>query len=108
MQGLQQVWTAALWWWGSTLTGKDVTVYVAPLAIVFVVWPLAIIAALFFTLLWWGLPPYYLQVPPTVPSFYVTLFRRDIVKWFLVAEVLRGQFPSSSFPIVFRPLGPPC
>lgn len=29
------------------------------------------------------------QKPPTVPNFYATLFRRDIVRWFLVAEILR-------------------
>lgn len=32
---------------------------------------------------------YYLQRPPTVPNFYATLFRRDIVRWFLIAEILR-------------------
>ena len=44
VQGLQQVWTAALWWWGSTFIGKDSADYVAPLAIVFVVWPLALLS----------------------------------------------------------------
>ncbi|KAL7417332.1 putative alpha-glucan synthase [Mrakia frigida] len=89
VQGLQQCWTAALWWWGSTFIGKDSTDYVAPLAIVCIVWPLAIMSLFFFLFLWWGLPQYYLQAPPTVPNFYATLFRRNIVVWFLIAEVLR-------------------
>ena len=40
-------------------------------------------------MLWGGLPQYYRQAPPTVPGFYGTLFRKNIVIWFLIAEVLR-------------------
>lgn len=42
-------------------------------------------------------PQYYLQAPPTVPNFYATLFRRNIVKWFLVAEVLRDFWLSTPY-----------
>ncbi|CED84111.1 alpha--glucan synthase [Phaffia rhodozyma] len=89
IQGLQQCWTAALWWWGSLLVNNDPTKYIAPRAVLYVVWPLALISMVFFVTTWWGLPQYYLQKPPTVPNFYATLFRRHIVQWFLVAEILR-------------------
>lgn len=96
VQGLQQCWAAILWWWGSLLINNDPEKYIAPRAILAVVWPLAIVSFLFFFALWYGLPQYYLQRPPTVPNFYATLFRRDIVRWFLVAEILRG----TSLPIL--------
>lgn len=92
VQGLQQCWAAILWWWGSLLINNDPETYIAPRAILAVVWPLSIVSFLFFFALWFGLPQYYLQRPPTVPNFYATLFRRDIVRWFLVAEILRGRF----------------
>jgi len=91
VQGLQQCWAAVLWWWGSLLINNDPEKYIAPRAILAVVWPLSLVSFLFFFALWFGLPQYYLQRPPTVPNFYATLFRRDIVRWFLVAEILRGR-----------------
>ncbi|KAL7416221.1 putative alpha-1,3-glucan synthase [Mrakia frigida] len=97
VQGLQQCWTAVLWWWGSTFIGTDSSEYVAPLAILFIVWPLAVISLFFFLFMWWGLPQYYLQAPPTVPNFYATLFRRNVVKWFLIAEVLRDFWLSPPY-----------
>ena len=60
--------------WGSTFIGKDSAEYVAPLAIVCIVWPLAIMSLFFFVFLWWGLPQYYLQVSPIIE-------RRSVGRW---------------------------
>lgn len=87
VQGTQQVWIAALWYWGFYLNNaSDRT---PPWWIVTILWPLAIVCVVFAACMFWGLPEYYLQVPPKVPNFYKTLFRRKLVVWFLFSEVLR-------------------
>lgn len=80
VQGLQQLWTTALWYWGNKLSGNAPGVH-QPWWIVLIVWPLAVLCLLFFVCLKWGLPDYYKQVPPAVPNFYRTLFRRKLVIW---------------------------
>ena len=62
VQGLQQIWVSALWFWGYTLNGTDPKTYVTPRAIMYVVWPMAVISLLFAYLLFFGLPDYYRQV----------------------------------------------
>lgn len=47
-----------------------------------------------FPLLITFLPEYYRQVPPKVPNFIRTLFRRKIVVWFLASEILRDYWLS--------------
>lgn len=53
---------SALWYWGYTLNGIDPTRYVVPRAIMYVVWPLAVISLGFAYLMFWGVPDYYRQV----------------------------------------------
>ena len=65
VQGLQQIWVSALWYWGYTLNGTDPNAYVTPRAIMYVVWPLAVVSLLFAYLLFFGLPDYYRQVSCT-------------------------------------------
>ena len=48
-----------------------------------IVWPLAIMCILFYFCLAYGLPEYYKQVPPAVPNFFRTLFRRKLVIWYV-------------------------
>jgi alpha-1,3-glucan synthase len=62
VQGLQQVWVSALWYWGSTLAGKDPKTYVTPVYIIYAVWPLAVMSITFAYLMFFGLPDYYRQV----------------------------------------------
>ena len=55
VQGSQQIWVAALWYWGdqlNTVLPGEFT----PKWIVFVVWPLSAMSFLFMVLLWLGLP----------------------------------------------------
>jgi alpha-1,3-glucan synthase len=55
VQGSQQIWVAALWYWGYTLNGAPVD-YLPPWYIVLVLWPLAIMSFVFTYLMLYGLP----------------------------------------------------
>lgn len=96
VQGSQQIWVAALWYWGSTLNSAQPG-KVSPWWIVLIVWPLSILSFLFVYLMLYGLPDYYRQTPPKVPNFLKTLFRRKLVLWFLVSEVLRDYWLSGPY-----------
>ena len=55
VQGSQQIWVAALWYWGFQLQdAKDDNL--APWWIVLIVWPLSVISFLFSYLMLYGLP----------------------------------------------------
>lgn len=88
---------SALWYWGWTLNGQDPDDFVAPRAIIFITWPLAAISITFAALMFWGLPEYYHQIPPYVPNFFKTLFRRKLVIWFLIAGILRDYWLSGPY-----------
>jgi len=68
-----------------------------PWWIVLILWPLAVMSMAFFWLLLRGLPEYYRQVPPKVPNFIKTLFRRKLVLWFLASEILRDYWLSGPY-----------
>lgn len=55
VQGSQQIWVAALWYWGSELANQAKTT-APPWWIVLILWPLAIISLGFGYCLQWGLP----------------------------------------------------
>ncbi|KZT09456.1 glycosyltransferase family 5 protein [Laetiporus sulphureus 93-53] len=96
VQGSQQLWVAALWYWGYRLDGVS-SGNTLPWWIVLIVWPLAAVSLLFAYLMLYGLPDYYRQTPPKVPHFLKSLFRRKIVLWFLVSEVLRDYWLSGPY-----------
>ncbi|CAL1704520.1 unnamed protein product [Somion occarium] len=96
VQGSQQIWVAALWYWGNSLSGAKDDQF-APWWIVLIVWPLAVISFLFAYLMLYGLPDYYRQTPPKVPNFLKTLFRRKLVLWFLGSEILRDYWLSGPY-----------
>ncbi|OBZ75598.1 Cell wall alpha-1,3-glucan synthase mok13 [Grifola frondosa] len=62
VQGSQQIWVAALWYWGYALDGVAQN-NMAPWWIVLIVWPLALMSLLFAYLMLYGLPDYYRQTP---------------------------------------------
>lgn len=55
VQGSQQIWVAALWYWGYNLNGR-VSNYISPWWIVTIVWPLAFMSFVFAYLMLYGLP----------------------------------------------------
>lgn len=58
---------------------------------------MSLISFAFGYLLLYGLPEYYRQVPPKVPNFLRTLFRRKLVLWFLASEILRDYWLSGPY-----------
>ncbi|KAI0322220.1 glycoside hydrolase family 13 and glycosyltransferase family 5 domain-containing protein [Amylostereum chailletii] len=96
VQGSQQIWVAALWYWGNQLNGVGQDNQ-APWWIVLIVWPLSAMSFLFAYLMLYGLPEYYRQTPPKVPNFVKTLFRRKLVLWFLASEILRDYWLSGPY-----------
>ncbi|OCH94959.1 glycoside hydrolase family 13 and glycosyltransferase family 5 domain-containing protein [Obba rivulosa] len=96
VQGSQQIWVAALWYWGNSLSGVKPD-NMGPWWIVLIVWPLAVMSFLFSYLMLYGLPDYYRQTPPKVPNFLRTLFRRKLVLWFLGSEILRDYWLSGPY-----------
>lgn len=96
VQGSQQIWVAALWYWGHELNTVS-EASAAPWWILLIVWPLSAISLLFCYLMVYGLPDYYRQTPPKVPGFLKTLFRRKLVLWFLASELLRDYWLSGPY-----------
>jgi len=96
VQGSQQIWVTALWYWGFRLNGATPDSK-TPWWIVLILWPLAIMSFVFMVCIFKGLPEYYRQVPPKVPNFIRTLFRRKLVVWFLASEILRDYWLSGPY-----------
>ncbi|KUI66955.1 Cell wall alpha-1,3-glucan synthase mok13 [Cytospora mali] len=101
IQGTQQIYIAALWFWGSyaskiqnqggkliTSSSRTVTCVTVPIA--FFLW--AICGVLFV-----GLPDAYRSKPGYVSAFYRSLVRRKIVVWFLVVAVIQNYFLSAPY-----------
>ncbi|KAJ4474841.1 modular protein with glycoside hydrolase family 13 and glycosyltransferase family 5 domains [Lentinula aciculospora] len=96
VQGSQQIWVAALWYWGYTLNNESAS-YIPPWWLTVIVWTLSFMSFLFGFMLYHGLPEYYRQTPPKVSHFLTTLFRRKLVIWFLISEVLRDYWLSGPY-----------
>ncbi|KIK62206.1 glycosyltransferase family 5 protein [Collybiopsis luxurians FD-317 M1] len=96
VQGSQQVWVAALWYWGYTLNNQSPS-YVAPWWLAAIVWPLSVMSFMLAFVLFRGLPEYYRQSPPKVSHFLTTLFRRKLVIWFFISEILRDYWLSGPY-----------
>ncbi|KAI9835518.1 MAG: hypothetical protein M1819_001969 [Sarea resinae] len=102
IQGTQQLYVAALWFWGSALTKLTesglVQSVVAPHDVIAAVTiPLAFFCWAVGILLYLGLPKYYRQAPGLVPSFYRSLFRRKIIIWFFITVFIQNYFLSAPF-----------
>ncbi|KAG0152207.1 hypothetical protein CROQUDRAFT_85940 [Cronartium quercuum f. sp. fusiforme G11] len=99
VQGTQQVWVAALWYWGFKLQGTDPSdaksvpsawINIATMTLGAICFAIAYV-------LYVGLPNYYRNEPGRVPNFVKTLFRRKLVLWYLAAEILRDYWLSGPY-----------
>ena len=102
IQGTQQLYNVALWFWGSTLTrsgdeaasiNKTATGWVTAaitIPIAFGLWGLGWV-------LYVGLPAHYRESPGKIPTFYTSLLRRRTVRWFLVAVLIQNYFLSGPY-----------
>ena len=94
IQGTQQVYICALWFWGSRLSHSSVTDPVSR-TIAPVLFSASSILFLIGIILYTGLPPYYRQTPGKLPSLYSSLFRRKIVIWFFLTVLIQNFFLST-------------
>jgi len=105
IQGTQQLYVVALWYWGSTLSavnsaGQVSTAYTGfadSWRMTAVTTPIAVLLWIMGIVILIGLPDYYRQAPGKVPSFYIALSRRKIVLWTLVTVVVQNYFLSAPY-----------
>lgn len=96
IQGTQQIYVVALWYWGDALAKAQGTVstvanlnsypkIIVPVCIIvaFLMWGVGV-------LLFIGLLNYYRQAPGNIPAFYPSLFRRKII--IVCSLYLDGRF----------------
>ncbi|KAJ5414114.1 hypothetical protein N7509_000741 [Penicillium cosmopolitanum] len=101
IQGLQQIYTVALWYWSSRVTAVEVggisTAALSSWKLTAVVMPIAAVCFIIGVLLALGLPKYYRQAPGKILFFYTSLFRRRIVLWFFFMVIIQNWFLASAF-----------
>ncbi|KAH8602698.1 cell wall alpha-1,3-glucan synthase mok13 [Bisporella sp. PMI_857] len=103
VQGTQQIYISALWYWGSALvklssSGSAVASTTVPNHIITsITLPIAVLMWTVGLMLLLGLPNYYHQAPGTVPSFYKSIFRRKIIIWFFIAVVIQNYWLSAPY-----------
>lgn len=104
IQGTQQIYVVALWYWGSYLnkrTSDGLLTVSDPISstwkITAITLPIAILLWVVGLLMWFGLPNYYRQAPGKMPSFYHSLLRRKIVLWFFVTVIIQNFFLSAPY-----------
>jgi alpha-1,3-glucan synthase len=101
IQGTQQIYIVALWFWGDKVTASTdagnptASVYGTPMTAIGV--PIAVLMWAIGLILFFGLPVFYRQAPGGVPSFYTAVFRRKIIVWFFVAIFLQNYFLSAPY-----------
>jgi alpha-1,3-glucan synthase len=91
IQGTQQVYITALWYWGAHMTSSSTLSH----TMAYILLPLGIVLLLISLLLFLGLPSYYRQTPGNVPSLFASLFRRKIVIWFFITVLIQNFFLST-------------
>ncbi|KAB8236607.1 alpha-1,3-glucan synthase Ags3 [Aspergillus alliaceus] len=96
IQGIQQIYTVALWFWSSRVTAAEVggvsTVALNNWKLTAVVMPIAAVCFIIGVILALGLPKYYRQSPGKILFFYTSLLRRRIVLWFFFMVIVQNWF----------------
>ncbi|KAL6721871.1 Cell wall alpha-1,3-glucan synthase ags1 [Lecanora helva] len=103
IQGTQQIYVVALWYWGAALSKATGTASIVatlnnrpeilvPLCVSITCLMWAICGVLFTSL-----PNYYRQAPGNIPSFYSSLFRRKIIIWFFLVVVIQNYWLSAPY-----------
>ncbi|EPY51942.1 alpha-1,3-glucan synthase Mok11 [Schizosaccharomyces cryophilus OY26] len=100
IQGCQQLWSSALWYWGSYMNSKPnkfgVSEQVHSVRWVYaIVWSISLMMLCFSVLLYKGLPRFYRQIPPKIPAFYRSVLRRRLILWFFFASILQNYWMST-------------
>ena len=102
VSGVAQVYSLALWYWGSLVSDQDTTATVflgnsnIPQSLAVCI-PIAIFLWVIGGVLFVGLPDFYRQTPAKIPGFYISLYRRKIVPWFFVMIILQNYWLSAPY-----------
>lgn len=103
VQGTQQIYISALWYWGAslvTLSAEGVTVsanVASNGAITGITLPLAFLMWGMGVVLFLGLPKFYHSSPGKVPSFYRSIYRRKIIIWFFIYVIIQNYWLSAPY-----------
>lgn len=104
IQGSQQIYVVALWYWGSFLSQQRALGFQATQDSVVGTWkvtaitlPIAVFLWAVYLVMWLGLPSYYRQAPGKMPSFYKSIARRKVVLWFFVTALVQNFFLSAPY-----------
>ncbi|KAJ5645806.1 hypothetical protein N7490_002178 [Penicillium lividum] len=101
IQGIQQLYTVALWFWSSRVTAVEVegitTAALSTWRLTAVMMPIAAACFIIGVLLALGLPQYYRQAPGKILFFYTSIFRRRIVLWFFFMVIIQNWFLAAVF-----------
>ncbi|OJJ46764.1 hypothetical protein ASPZODRAFT_132904 [Penicilliopsis zonata CBS 506.65] len=102
IQGTQQAYVIALWYWGDVMSaasaaGDSVSSIAGSWKMTAICVPVAVFLWAVGVLLFLGLPNYYRQTPGKVPSFYISLFRRKIVLWCFAVVLIQNFFLSAPY-----------
>ncbi|TID22987.1 glycosyltransferase family 5 protein [Venturia nashicola] len=103
IQGTQQIYITALFYWGNTMTvatssgqlQKNLITDSPKMAAVTL--PIAVLMFAIAVILFTSLPPYYRQTPGKIPNFYRTLIHRKLIPWFFITVILQNYFLSSPY-----------
>lgn len=104
IQGTQQIYVTALWFWGSYLnkqTAQGIVLtssnFINSWKVTAVCIPIAVLLWIIAGIVLFGLPDYYRQVPGRIPSFYSSVLRRKIILWFFLTVLIQNFFLSTQY-----------
>jgi alpha-1,3-glucan synthase len=99
VQGVQQLWVAALWAWGTTMSSHHTTKFTDTIMnskiLLAIMAPIALLFMAIGLILVFGLPEYYHNAPGKSPSFYTSMWKRKTVMWFFVAIAVQNYWLSA-------------
>lgn len=104
IQGIQQIYIAALWYWGDYISSNSGTTTSATnvltdnsIIVTAITVPIAAVIWLVGAVLLLGLPDAYRSRPGNVPALYSSLLRRKVVLWFLVVVAIQNFWLSAPY-----------
>ncbi|KAH7024662.1 putative alpha-1,3-glucan synthase [Microdochium trichocladiopsis] len=106
IQGLQQLYSLCLWYWGSIISsasaaGQTTSTSTAGLAtspyLLLVCAPVAVFLWAVGLILYLGLPQYYREAPGAVPMLWRSLLKRKTIAWFFLAVCVQNYFLSAPY-----------
>ena len=103
VQGIQQIYVVALFYWGHVITeniqqpGQAKPSITDQPIIAAIACPIAAFLFVVGVLLFTSLPAYYRQTPGSIPRLYHSLLRRRLILWLFVSVVLQNYFLSAPY-----------